>query len=155
MRLIDADALTKRIEEVYCKDCNNYNGVMCSACEHMDDMDFIEDAPTVDFRAKEGQRLIDADATKEKLGFAIEPFIGSDADEIRNDTLLDAIKIVDSMPTVDAQPVKLGRWIECNSQPNQKMCSSCRGVGVAKDIAQFFTYCPFCGAYMRGDKDGR
>lgn len=102
VRLIDANALMKRIEEVYCKDCNSHNGVMCRACAHMDDMDFIEDAPTI-----------------------------------------------------DAQPVKHGHWIECDSQPNQKMCSSCRGVGVAKDIAQFFTHCPFCGADMRGDKDGR
>ena len=65
------------------------------------------------------------------------------------------VELIDWMPTEDAQPVKHGHWIECDSQPNQKMCSSCRGVGVAKDIAQFFTYCPFCGADMRGDKDGR
>jgi hypothetical protein len=38
----------KRIEEVYCKDCNSHNGVMCRACAHMDDIDFIEDAPTID-----------------------------------------------------------------------------------------------------------
>lgn len=48
VRPIDANALMKRIEEVYCKDCNSYNGVMCRACAHMDDMDFIEDAPTID-----------------------------------------------------------------------------------------------------------
>lgn len=48
MRLIDADALTKRIEEVYCKDCDNHNEVMCRSCEYMCCMDFIEDAPTID-----------------------------------------------------------------------------------------------------------
>lgn len=48
VRLIDANALMKRIEEAYCKDCNSYNGIMCRACAHMDDMDFIEDAPTID-----------------------------------------------------------------------------------------------------------
>lgn len=75
--------------------------------------------------------------------------------QLINKGLKIARKDIKCAPTIDAQPVKLGRWIECDSQPNQKMCSSCRGVGVAKDIAQFFTYCPFCGAFMRGDKDGR
>lgn len=48
MRPVDADALVKTIESFHCKDCNNYNGVMCRACEWMDAMDYIEDAPTVD-----------------------------------------------------------------------------------------------------------
>jgi len=48
VRLIDANAVLKEMKETYCTDCNNYNGVWCRACEHMDDMDFIEDAPTID-----------------------------------------------------------------------------------------------------------
>ena len=48
MRLVDADALVKTIESVHCKDCNNYNGAWCRACEWMDAMDYIEDAPAVD-----------------------------------------------------------------------------------------------------------
>lgn len=48
IRLIDANALVKQIEGTHCKDCDNYNGVMCRACEWMDAMDYIEDAPTVD-----------------------------------------------------------------------------------------------------------
>lgn len=48
VRLIDGNALVKQIEEVHCKGCNNYNGVMCRACTWMDAMDYIEDAPTVD-----------------------------------------------------------------------------------------------------------
>lgn len=48
IRLIDANALVKQIEGTHCKDCDNYNGVMCRACTWMDAMDYIEDAPTVD-----------------------------------------------------------------------------------------------------------
>lgn len=48
VRLIDANALVKEIESVHCKDCNNYNGVWCRACEWMDAMDYIEDAPIID-----------------------------------------------------------------------------------------------------------
>ena len=48
VRLIDGNALVKTIESNYCKDCKNYNGVMCRACTWMDAMDYIEDAPEVD-----------------------------------------------------------------------------------------------------------
>lgn len=47
VRLIDANTLIKRIEGTHCKDCDSYNGAMCRACEWMDAMDYIEDAPTV------------------------------------------------------------------------------------------------------------
>ena len=41
----------KAVEEArlsYCKDCNSYNGVRCSACAFDDAMSYIEDAPTAD-----------------------------------------------------------------------------------------------------------
>ena len=52
----------------------------------------------------------------------------------------------------DWRPVKRGKWIESNSNHGM-MCSSCCGVGVARDITLFFKFCPFCGAYMRGDEN--
>lgn len=99
-------------------------------------------------------RLIDAGSTKEKLGFAIEPFIGSAADEIRNDTLLDAIKIVDSMPTVDAQPVKRGKWrlVVERVITSKYACSECDSVyAIPSELSPegFYCYCPNCGAKMR------
>ena len=36
------------IWKIYCPQCNNYNGALCRACEHMDDMDIIEDMPAAD-----------------------------------------------------------------------------------------------------------
>lgn len=98
-------------------------------------------------------RLIDADATKEKLGFAIEPFIGSAADEIRNDTLLKAIAIVDSMPTVDAQPVKRGEWertdmfVKCSECGVELLDDAFFGIHVFDD--GYMPYCPNCGAKMK------
>lgn len=48
-RLIDADALTKQLEDWYCdpKNCDNWNGVRCRACLMGDAINAIEDAPTV------------------------------------------------------------------------------------------------------------
>lgn len=115
-------------------------------------------------------RLIDANAAKEKLGFAIEPLVGSDADIIRNDALLDAIKIVDSMPTVDAHPLKRGHWSECWRDPSRTVisviCSACGDASITylpkidmtiddvpKKICIQMPYCPKCGAKMEADED--
>ncbi len=45
---IKREAAIKRIEEVYCADCNSYNGVRCRACGTGDAIDMIEDAPAAD-----------------------------------------------------------------------------------------------------------
>ena len=47
MRLIDADALIKQIENFNCKDCNHYNFVRCRACQIDDALSYIDDAPTI------------------------------------------------------------------------------------------------------------
>lgn len=51
MRLIDADALIKQIEKNICEPCrkrkDDYNGVYCRACGYGNEIDDIEDAPTV------------------------------------------------------------------------------------------------------------
>lgn len=45
---IEREATIKRIKEVYCVDCNSYNGVRCRACGTGDAIDIIEDAPAAD-----------------------------------------------------------------------------------------------------------
>lgn len=45
---ISREATIDAIKKIYCPQCNNYNGAMCRACEHMDDMDIIEDMPAAD-----------------------------------------------------------------------------------------------------------
>lgn len=42
---IEREATIKSIKEVYCADCNSYNGVRCRACGTGDAIDMIEDAP--------------------------------------------------------------------------------------------------------------
>ena len=44
---IRRDDTLKAIHQ-YCKDCDNYNGVMCRACEYADDMDIICAIPAED-----------------------------------------------------------------------------------------------------------
>lgn len=45
---IDREALLNHIRDVYCADCNSYNGVRCRACSTGDAIDMIEDAPAAD-----------------------------------------------------------------------------------------------------------
>lgn len=56
MRLIDADALIKLIEDNICKPCrerkDDYKGVRCRACEYGNEKDDIDSAPTVEERKK-------------------------------------------------------------------------------------------------------
>lgn len=52
MRLIDADALIAMLEERACKPCkdgrHDYHGVRCRACQYGDEIDDIDNAPTVE-----------------------------------------------------------------------------------------------------------
>lgn len=47
---ISREATIDAIKKIYCPQCNNYNGAMCRACEHMDDMDIIEDMPAANLQ---------------------------------------------------------------------------------------------------------
>lgn len=54
---------------------------------------------------------------------------------------------IDEAPTVDAEPVRHGHWIECPLRKYPKehidVCSVCDGKALAK-----YNYCPHCGAKM-------
>jgi len=81
-------------------------------------------------------------------------------------TLWDAREIretIDAAPTVDAVPVKHGKW---NPHPFEKdwdVCSSC-GIGCKRREREFdhlgqksvteysYQYCPWCGAKMDGGR---
>lgn len=73
-------------------------------------------------------------------------------------TVLTAIKYyVEQMPSVDAEPVRLGRWIE--SPDNDGMdyeCSNlkcrCRISYNGSRVSGDFNYCPNCGAKMDGER---
>lgn len=67
---------------------------------------------------------------------------------------LDAINKALELPTIEAEPVKQGRWIE-NSDPGQNinehyMCSEC---GCTFHNWANDNYCPNCGSKNRMDGD--
>lgn len=46
-RLIDADALKRQIQEAYCAECDDYNGIRCRACSIDDALFQVDAAPTI------------------------------------------------------------------------------------------------------------
>ena len=87
-------------------------------------------------------RLIDADALK--TAFPCGEYVRTES--VR--------ATIDSMPTIDAEPVRHGKWIE-HHKPYTWMgytywsCSECGfECGYEKDITIRTKYCPHCGAKM-------
>lgn len=86
-------------------------------------------------------RLIDADALKS--------FYSSWSDDNTEFVKSEVDRFVDLQITIDAEPVRHGRWIFDNDSyfvPTLK-CSSC---GFACGLFEY-KYCPNCGAKQMGD----
>ena len=94
-------------------------------------------------------RLIDADALSERL---YELYKDSVRDGRVREARWDAIKALDAQPTIEAEPVRHGRWISFldgdHIMPERYYrCSECGRIERRKE-----PYC-HCGAKMDGDKN--
>jgi hypothetical protein len=101
-------------------------------------------------------RLIDADKYKEDLWAGHE--------YLDEDTLLTATNILDSQPTIEAEPVRHGRWVDRygNKYANQLYeCSECKEkalykyevdvLGNGHFVQALSNACPHCRVKMDGD----
>lgn len=59
-----------------------------------------------------------------------------------------AIKEFKFLPTIEAEPVRRGRWIDTGSGQE---CSVCREIQYGYDNGRY--YCPNCGARMENDDE--
>ncbi len=97
-------------------------------------------------------RLIDANALVALISEINSTDYGSIFDYVAHGTareaLHDAIRLIEQMPTIEAEPVRHGRWID--SDPigiyRSYECSECQGI-VSRATPD---YCPYCGAKMDG-----
>ena len=81
-------------------------------------------------------RLIDADALPKYNGYALS------ADNVAN--------AVEHAPTIDAKPVRRGRW-EYDDISELKYCSECY-FGKERMDKRIYNFCPNCGARMDGER---
>lgn len=87
-------------------------------------------------------RLIDADALRDKRQF-VEVTDGS----WRTTACVVLATDIDQAPTIEAEPVMHGRWIE--KDDGVMHCTECDRVG----NPHIDNYCPNCGANMKGGGD--
>ena len=87
-------------------------------------------------------------------------FTGISFDSLSSGELSIVLKFydaIDNAPTIDAEPVRHGRWINKTERIYADLnyrfdCSACRHIFYAAGI-ETFKFCPNCGAKMRGDED--
>ena len=97
-------------------------------------------------------RLIDADALADRLYKLSSEYPKDEtilriiAGGLRHDRTF--------APTIEAEPVKHGRWVEhiCFDD-GFWVCSNCRFVSQATAAPKLYRYCPNCGARMDGDEN--
>lgn len=88
-------------------------------------------------------KLIDAELLKHEM-------IMESAKPILAQRLL--LNIIDDAPTIDAEPVRRGRWV---IEPGIGCeCSACGfDIGNDLDFMEYVKYCPNCGAKMEEQHD--
>lgn len=94
-------------------------------------------------------RLIDANALKAKLKIGTNTATYSDYCNGYCDARQVDLDAIDAAPTIDAEPVRHGRWIFGSSKTSCWMkCSVCCKAQIGQTAT--FSYCPNCGARMDG-----
>ena len=97
-------------------------------------------------------RLIDADALKESVhahDYVLKDCLNSTDKGMFTVGIMQAI---DEQPTIDAEPVKHGKWIWKGEDGDSRwMCSECKCkeyVPTCNGVPNIWDYCPNCGARM-------
>lgn len=106
-------------------------------------------------------RLIDADSLKEGIKeLKRSPWYNNDINPSWQQGIKDAVHVVETLcideePTVDAVPVRHGKWIDgyILDEPIE-VCSECNTFYMLKFSGGGMRYCPNCGARMNGGDDG-
>lgn len=88
-------------------------------------------------------RLVDADHFERVL-------MAMPDEELCEDCCYNVVNKLDEAPTIEAEPVKHGRWIDIPDKPewDQKQCSICGDIRCCQG-----KYCPNCGARMDREAD--
>ena len=91
-------------------------------------------------------RLIDADALNKEVGK-----LWRDMDDVDFGELVrDFWKVLNHFPTVDAEPVRHGRWNKIKYPDENFTFWECSACGYQSEAKAFHNYCPHCGAKMDG-----
>ena len=99
-------------------------------------------------------RLIDADALEKILAEKFQVHYGKSFSSGIHDFFRCVVKQIRKAPTIEAEPVKHGRWIKKDLFSMYHKMHNCSECGEpVYDNGKPFNYCPNCGAKMRGGAD--
>jgi len=87
-------------------------------------------------------RLIDGDILLEQMKHRMD-YVGRPSD---------AVCLVEDAPTIEAKPIKHGKWWQ-DMFGIFWVCSACNMPTDVKSASKYFKYCPFCGAKMEGEAE--
>ena len=94
-------------------------------------------------------RLIDADALMETIRGNEYPLTSHLNSRDNGMFTIGIQQAVDEQPTIEAEPVRHGRWIYINGREYLgPRCSSCQ-----KGYDYKYNYCPNCGSRMDGESE--
>ena len=100
-------------------------------------------------------RLIDANALKESIDEHTYLVTHGFNETEYGCTQYGIHQIIDDAPTIDAEPVRHGKWIKADSQQYFRKhypCFTCSECGYRKDSQKKWNYCPNCGCRMDGER---
>ena len=93
-------------------------------------------------------KLIDADTVRDDFANTIYLECADDKDNNRANRIITAF---DDLPTIEAEPVRHGKWKRLTKSKIARYCSLCGTRHVSGSANNF---CPKCGAKMEGGEDG-
>lgn len=70
-----------------------------------------------------------------------------------------AYKDIKKQPKVEAEPIKYGRWVCVDAEPEKVWCDNCKTTYRSSDLLNIgaddekVNFCPNCGARMDGDEE--
>ena len=92
-------------------------------------------------------RLIDADALIDEIKHTLWDW--DSVDGIKSSTVLkQTISDINNMPTIDAEPIKHGKWIYKEYEPSKVEYYECSECGYVTFNEKVCHYCYNCGARM-------
>ena len=97
--------------------------------------------------------LIDREVTQLLFAAAINQFSENWLqDKLTKNGLLIAKQIVSKQPTIEAEPVRNGRWKKKNGEIYCSSCKKCNWSESFELMLRRFNFCPNCGARMDGEE---
>lgn len=95
-------------------------------------------------------RLIDADALRK---VHCEDCNYEEQEMCKSDPICATLMWLDEAPTIEAEPVKHGRWVDNGCYNTCSVCENSIHAWNDDGDLQEFAYCPNCGAKMDEEKD--